>query len=111
MIVILKQKTPEQEVKKLIDKIHSLGVDVQMINGQEKNILGIIGDTSKVDPSKIEANKNVEKIMSVQEPYKKANRLFHPENSIFNISGREIGGKKLALIAGPCSVEIGRAHV
>lgn len=105
MIVILKQKTPEQEVKKLIDKIHSLGVDVQMINGQEKNILGIIGDTSKVDPSKIEANKNVEKIMSVQEPYKKANRLFHPENSIFNISGREIGGKKLALIAGPCSVE------
>ena len=105
MIVILKQKTPEQEVKKLIDKIHSLGVDVQMINGQEKNILGIIGDTSKVDPSKIEANKNVEKIMSVQEPYKKANRLFHPENSILNISGREIGGKKLALIAGPCSVE------
>lgn len=105
MIVILKQKTPEQEVKKLIDKIHSLGVDVQMINGQEKNILGIIGDTSKVDPSKIEANKNVEKIMNVQEPYKKANRLFHPENSIFNISGREIGGKKLALIAGPCSVE------
>ncbi len=105
MVVILKPKTQEEEIKKLIDNIKSLGVEVQVVNGTECNILGLVGDTSKVDPSKIEANKNVEKVMNVQEPFKKANRLFHPDNSIFNINGREVGGKKITLIAGPCSVE------
>ncbi|WP_297438529.1 3-deoxy-7-phosphoheptulonate synthase [uncultured Clostridium sp.] len=105
MIVILKPKTQEQEVKKLIDKIQSLGVDVQVINGEGKNILGLVGDTSKIDPKKIEVNKNVERICKVQEPYKKANRVFHPDNSIFDICGRKIGGKQITLIAGPCSVE------
>ncbi|MGL5616991.1 MAG: 3-deoxy-7-phosphoheptulonate synthase [Sarcina sp.] len=105
MVVILKPKTEEQEIKKLINNIRSLGVEVQVVNGTECNILGLVGDTSKVDPSKIEANKNVEKVMNVQEPFKKANRIFHPDNSIFNINGREIGGKKIALMAGPCSVE------
>lgn len=105
MVVILKPKTQEEEIKKLIDNIKSLGVEVQVVNGTECNILGLVGDTSKVDPSKIEANKNVERVMNVQEPFKKANRLFHPDNSIFNINGREVGGKKITLIAGPCSVE------
>ncbi|MFR5266096.1 3-deoxy-7-phosphoheptulonate synthase [Clostridium sp.] len=105
MVVILKPKTQQEEIKKLIDNIKSLGVEVQVVNGTECNILGLVGDTSKVDPSKIEANKNVEKVMNVQEPFKKANRLFHPDNSIFNINGREVGGKKITLIAGPCSVE------
>lgn len=105
MVVILKPKTEEKEIKKLINNIKSLGVEVQVVNGTECNILGLVGDTSRVDPSKIEANKNVEKVMNVQEPFKKANRIFHPDNSIFNINGREIGGKKIALIAGPCSVE------
>ncbi|WP_055070306.1 3-deoxy-7-phosphoheptulonate synthase [Clostridium massiliamazoniense] len=105
MVVILKPKTEEKEIKKLINNIKSLGVEVQVVNGTECNILGLVGDTSKVDPSKIEANKNVEKVMNVQEPFKKANRLFHPDDSIFNINGREVGGKKITLIAGPCSVE------
>lgn len=105
MVVILKPKTEEKEIKKLINNIKSLGVEVQVVNGTECNILGLVGDTSRVDPSKIEANKNVEKVMNVQEPFKKANRIFHPDNSIFNINAREIGGKKIALIAGPCSVE------
>lgn len=105
MIVILKQKTNEEEIKKLIGKINSLGAEVHVINGKETNILGLVGDTTKIDPSKIEANNNVERVMHVQEPYKKANRIFHPDDSIINISGREIGGNKLALIAGPCSVE------
>ena len=61
MVVILKPKTQEEEIKKLIDNIKSLGVEVQVVNGTECNILGLVGDTSKVDPSKIEANKNVEK--------------------------------------------------
>ena len=105
MIVILKQEIKELEIKNLINKIKSLGVDVKLINGEGKNILGIVGDTSKLDPKKIEANVNVEKVCKVQEPYKKANRIFHPENSIFDICDRKVGGKELTLIAGPCSVE------
>ena len=68
-------------------------------------VIGLVGDTSKIDPAKVEANKNVERIMPVQEPFKQANRLFHPENSIIDVLGNKIGDKKIALIAGPCSVE------
>lgn len=105
MIVIMKQKTSEEDVKKLISNLNEKGIKVHLSTGEEWTILGLIGDTSKLDPSTIEANRNVEKVMYVQEPYKKANRLFHPEDSIINIGDRTIGGKKIAIIAGPCSVE------
>ncbi|MPQ43168.1 3-deoxy-7-phosphoheptulonate synthase [Clostridium tarantellae] len=105
MIVILKPRTKEEEIKKLMNKIKGLGVGAHIVNGAEMSIIGLVGDTSKVDPSKLEANKNVEKVMHVQEPFKMANRLFHPDNSAFKIGNSEIGGKKIALIAGPCSVE------
>ncbi|MGG5460868.1 3-deoxy-7-phosphoheptulonate synthase [Clostridium sp. B9] len=105
MIVILKPRTKEEEITKLINKIESLGVEAQRISGKEMCVVGLVGDTSKIDPSKLEANKNVERIMHVQEPFKKANRLFHPDNTIVDVLGNKIGGKKIALIAGPCSVE------
>lgn len=105
MIVILKPRTKEEEILKLINKIESLGVEAQRISGKEMCVVGLVGDTSKIDPSKLEANKNVERIMHVQEPFKKANRLFHPDNTIIDVLGNKIGGKKIALIAGPCSVE------
>ena len=105
MIVILKPGTKEEEILKLIKKIESLGVETQRISGSEMCVIGLVGDTSKIDPAKVEANKNVERIMPVQEPFKKANRLFHPENSIIDVLGNKIGDKKIALIAGPCSVE------
>ena len=65
----------------------------------------LVGDTSKIDPSRIEANRNVERVMHVAEPFKKANRSFHPENTVVTVGDRTIGDVKLALIAGPCSVE------
>lgn len=105
MIVVLKQRTKEEEIRKLIEKITSLGVEARLDIGTELSIIGVVGDTSRVDASKLEANKNVERVLHVQEPFKKANRLFHSDNSVFNIKGREIGGNKIALIAGPCSVE------
>jgi len=105
MIVILKPKTPQEEVDKLINAIEKLGVEVHPVIGKDLVILGLIGDTSVIDPDKIEANRNVEKVMHVQEPFKKANRMFHPEPSIIDVNGVKIGGKKIALIAGPCSVE------
>ncbi|MGL5152416.1 MAG: 3-deoxy-7-phosphoheptulonate synthase [Clostridium sp.] len=105
MIVILNAKTPEVEVMKLTEEISNLGVTVNPVIGTELIILGLVGDTSKIDPSQIEANKNVEKVMHVAEPFKKANRMFHPDPSIIDVNGQTIGGNKIAMIAGPCSVE------
>ena len=68
-------------------------------------IIGCIGDTTAIDPKLFEVDDCVDKVMHVQEPYKLANRAFHPEDSIIDVSGVKIGGNHLALIAGPCSVE------
>lgn len=105
MIVILKPNTPKNEVDRLIDKITGLGVQVNPVFGQDLIILGLVGDTSKIDPTQIEANHNVEKVMHVAEPFKKANKMFHPQPTVVDVNGTKVGGKKLALMAGPCSVE------
>lgn len=105
MVIILKPKTKEEEIKKLTAELECEGVKVNPVIGAELIILGLVGDTSKIDPLKIEANDNVEKVMHVQEPFKKANRLFHPDPTIVDVNGMKIGGNKIAMIAGPCSVE------
>lgn len=105
MIVILKQGTTKKEIDTLTESIEKKGVQVNPVVGKDLIILGLIGDTSKIDDSQIEANKNVERVMHVAEPFKKANKMFHPEPSIIDVNGVKIGGKKLAMIAGPCSVE------
>ncbi|OAV41382.1 phospho-2-dehydro-3-deoxyheptonate aldolase AroF [Clostridium saccharobutylicum DSM 13864] len=105
MIVILKQKASQEEVAKLTKQLEAKGVIVNPVIGTEKSILGLVGDTTKIDPSSIEANGIVERVMKVQEPFKKANRMFHPEPTIVDVNGVKIGGNKIAMIAGPCSVE------
>ncbi|TGY41560.1 3-deoxy-7-phosphoheptulonate synthase [Clostridium sartagoforme] len=105
MVIILKPKTKQEEIDKLTNELEGEGVKVNPVIGTDLIILGLVGDTSKIDALKIEANDIVEKVMHVQEPFKKANRLFHPDNSIVDVNGSEIGGNKLAMIAGPCSVE------
>ncbi|MBW6410835.1 3-deoxy-7-phosphoheptulonate synthase [Clostridium weizhouense] len=105
MIIILKQKTEQEKIVKLTKALENEGVKVNPVIGTDISILGLIGDTSKIDKSKLEANEIVEKVMHVQEPFKKANRMFHPEPTIVDINGAKIGGNKIAMIAGPCSVE------
>ena len=105
MVVILKPKTSKEEIRKLTEDLESRGVTVNPVIGTELIILGLVGDTSKIDPCYIEANPYVERVMHVQEPFKKANRMFHPQDSIIDINGNTIGGKRIAVIAGPCSVE------
>lgn len=105
MVVILKPKTSEKEVRKLTEELKQQEIDVTPVVGKEQIILGIIGDTTKIDPLKIEANEYVERVVNVQEPFKKANRLFHPESTVVDVNGRKIGGNRIAMIAGPCSVE------
>ena len=105
MVIILKPRTKQEEIDRLTNELEGEGVKVNPVIGTDLIILGLVGDTSKIDALKIEANDIVEKVMHVQELFKKANRLFHPDNSIVDVNGSQIGGNKLAMIAGPCSVE------
>ena len=105
MIVILKPNTEPKEIDRLTEALQNKGVEVNQVVGKDLIILGLVGDTSRLDPTQIEANRNVERVMHVAEPFKKANKMFHPEPTIVDVKGNKIGGKKLAMIAGPCSVE------
>ncbi|MBN1039724.1 MULTISPECIES: 3-deoxy-7-phosphoheptulonate synthase [unclassified Clostridium] len=105
MIIILKQKAEQEKIEKLTSILENQGVKVNPVIGTDISILGLVGDTSRIDKEQIEANEIVEKVMHVQEPFKKANRMFHPEATIIDVNGQKIGGNKIAMIAGPCSVE------
>ena len=105
MVVILNPKASEKEIDILTKELESLNVEVNQTKGKECTILGLVGDTSNIDMWFIESYKCVEKVVKIQEPFKKSNRMFHPENTVVDVCGRKIGGKKIAMIAGPCSVE------
>lgn len=105
MIIVLKPRTQQQEIDRVINLIKSKGLDTHIVEGAEMTVIGCIGDTTKIDAKLFEVNPSVDKVMHVQEPYKLANRAFHPEDSIVDVSGVKVGGNHLAMIAGPCSVE------
>ena len=105
MILVLKPHTSAEDNARVESLVKNKGLTPHMVVGNEMTIIGCVGDTSKVDPRLFEVDPSVERVMHVQEPYKLANRAFHPENSIIDVSGVKIGGDHLGLIAGPCSVE------
>ena len=105
MIITLKKTAPEEEVQKLIKRFENMDLQVTMIYGANYNVFGLVGDTSKVDEKNISANPIVTNVQRVAQPYKLANRMFHPEDTIVDVDGIKIGGKNIVLIAGPCSVE------
>ena len=106
MIIVLNRNIDEKGVNSLISEITgNYEVQVEPIKGSECTVLGVVGDTSKIIVDELSNDERIHKIMRVREPFKKANRAFHPENSIIKIGGSEIGGKEFAIIAGPCSVE------
>ncbi len=105
MIIVFKPKTSEKDLMKVVGKIEDLGLTAHISQGEETTIVGIVGDVLKIDTHSIEVEESVQKVMRVSEPYKLANRAFHPEDSIIDVGGVKIGGDHLALIAGPCSVE------
>lgn len=105
MVVILKQGTSKDEIVKITKNIEKRGVKVSTVVGEELIVLGLIGDTSKIDSTSLEANDCVERVLHVQEPFKRANRMFKPEDTIVDVNGVKIGGGHFGIIAGPCSVE------
>lgn len=105
MIIVLKPRTEQREIHRVVNLIKSKGLDTHIVEGSEMTVIGCIGDTTRIDSKIFEVNPSVDKVMHVQEPYKLANRAFHPEESVIDVSGVKIGGGNLAMIAGPCSVE------
>ena len=105
MIIVLKPDTNEKDVKELVSKVESFGLVAHVSKGEETTVIGMVGDVTKIDPKQLEVSPVVDHVMRVSEPYKLANRAFHPEDSIIDVSGVKVGGDHLALIAGPCSVE------
>ncbi len=105
MIVILKQNAEKAQLDRLISWLEQSGIGVHTSVGAHETVLGLIGDTSKVDIDLISQLDIVDTVKRVQEPYKNANRKFHPENTVIKVGNASIGDGSLTLIAGPCSVE------
>lgn len=105
MVVILKNNANQKQLENLIMWLKSMEIDIHISKGKNTTILGLIGDTSVVDIDLISALDIVEAVKRIQEPYKNANRKFHPEDTIIDVGGVKLGGGNFQIIAGPCSVE------
>ena len=105
MIILLKDKVNEKQVKNLTNWLEGIGFDLHISKGQHQTIIGLIGDTSRVDIDLISSLDIVESVKRIQEPFKSANRKFHEDDSVVDCGGVKIGGGNFQIIAGPCSVE------
>lgn len=105
MIVVLKKNVNEDKQDNLINWLKSLGLGIHVSNGEYQTVLGLIGDTSKVDIDLIGSLDIVDSVKRVSEPFKCCNRKFHPEDSVISVGDVKIGGGNFCMIAGPCSVE------
>lgn len=106
MIIVLKQGTTKEQIERFSDAIASgYNVTVNAWHGSHSTVLGLLGDTSSIDIESIQAQSVVESVKRVQEPYKKANRKFHPDDTVIKVGNVTIGDGSLTMIAGPCSVE------
>ena len=105
MIAVLKETATEQQIQNLTNWFESQGLKVNRSQGDFVTILGLIGDTTKIDIDLLRGLDIIDNVMRISEPFKKANRKFHPEDSVIDIGGVKIGGGNFAVMAGPCSVE------
>ena len=105
MIVVLKANVDKEKQDRLVDWLKESGVDVHVSVGEYQTVLGLVGDTAKIDTDLVESLDIVDSVKRVSETFKQANRKFHPEDTVVNVGDVKIGGGNFCLIAGPCSVE------
>ena len=104
MVVIMKREFTPEQLEAAVHTMEEGGVKVMVSKGAETTILGAEGNAEHIDQEKLSLLPGVERVMRVTEPYKKANRKYHPEDTVIELSnGRSVGGNRLAVIAGPCS--------
>lgn len=105
MIIVVKKNSEEKQLNNLINWVKERGLGVHFSEGEHSSVIGLIGDTSKIDVDLVRSMDIVESAKRIQEPYKKANRKFHPDDTIVDVGGHKFGGNHFQIIAGPCSVE------
>ena len=105
MIAVLKQGTTKQQIDSLITWFHAQGLEVHVSEGRYQTILGLIGDVSNVSTDLLMGLDIIESVKKISDPFKNANRKFHPDDTVVDVCGHKIGGGSFQVIAGPCSVE------
>lgn len=105
MIIVMKPGIPAEEELRVKSLMESKGFQIHESRGANFTLFGVVGDTAAFDMNQLRVYDCIDKVMRVQEPYKRANRMFHPEDSIVDVCGVKVGGKKITVMAGPCSVE------
>ncbi len=106
MIITMKKSATKEDINQVMKQLKEKGLQIHESIGEDYNVFGIVGDTSSIDSKRIEANPHVESVVRVSSPYKKASRMFHPEDTIVEVNGIRIGGNEpIVVIGGPCSVE------
>ena len=105
MIIVVKKDCEKKQFDNLVKWVKMQGVEVDLSIGKNSTVLGLIGDTTKIDKDLVASMDIVESVKRIQEPFKSANRKFHPEDTIIDIGGHKFGGENFQIIAGPCSVE------
>ncbi|HKM16769.1 MAG: 3-deoxy-7-phosphoheptulonate synthase [Firmicutes bacterium] len=105
MVIVMKQNTPNEELEQLNTCLRQMGFQIHLSQGENFTILGLIGDTTRINEGRLRANPYIDRILRVQHPFKRVNRMFHPEDTVIDIAGHRIGGGSTLIIAGPCAVE------
>lgn len=105
MVTVLKPGVTDEQIQNLCNWFRARGLDVHISKGHYQTIIGLIGDTKRIDTELLESLEIVETVKRISEPFKNANRKFHPDDTIIDVNGVKIGGGHYAIIAGPCSVE------
>ena len=105
MIVVMNGSASQGDIEKVINELKRMGLDIDIVKGEKRTILGIIGDTSILESFPFYAYSGVEKVLRVLKPYKLASKEFKDKNTTIKLKGTSIGGKELAVIAGPCAIE------
>ena len=105
MIIVMKPGIPAEEELRVKSLMESKGLQIHESRGANFTLFGVVGDTAAFDMNQLRVYDCIDKVMRVQEPYKRANRMFHPEDSIVDVCGVKVGGKQITVMAGPCSVE------
>ena len=105
MIAVLKHGATEKQIESLTDWLKKQNLDVHISRGEFQTVIGLIGDTARVDADLLESLEMVESVKRISEPFKSANRKFHPDDTVVNVGDTSIGGDTFAIMAGPCSIE------
>jgi len=105
MVVVMKKNATDEEVARVLSKIETLGLNAHLSRGKIRTIVGVVGDNSGIEPSVFESLQGVERVVPLLGPFKLASRDFKSEDTVFPIDGRQIGGKTIIVMAGPCAVE------